>query len=177
MSRRSPAYHYSSKKPLSNSWKPQPSWPDSRLSSNQIRACFQLLPASSLKGKGLNMIEQPTIRGNGNLHQTATLARRAKKGRLNIIGVSSGYHDSACSLLQDGVLVAAVQEERFSRIKNDKSFPTRAFAYCLQEGGITIADVDCVAYYEDPCLKLGRQIWMSFMSNLPVERRESILDR
>jgi carbamoyltransferase len=96
---------------------------------------------------------------------------------LNIIGVSAGYHDSACSLLQDGVLVAAAQEERFSRVKNDKSFPTSAFAYCLQEGGITIADVDCIAYYEDPCLKLGRQIWMSFMPNLPGERRESILDR
>lgn len=123
------------------------------------------------------MISQSTISGNGNAQVTATLARRAKKGRLNIIGVSSGYHDSACSLLQDGVLVAAAQEERFSRVKNDKSFPTSAFAYCLQEGGITIADVDCIGYYEDPCLKLGRQIWMSFMPNLPGERRESILDR
>ena len=123
------------------------------------------------------MISQSTNNGNGNSHLTATLARRAKKGRLNIIGVSAGYHDSACSLLQDGVLVAAAQEERFSRVKNDKSFPTSAFQYCLQEGGITIADVDCMAYYEDPCLKLGRQIWMSFMPNLPGERRESILDR
>ena len=123
------------------------------------------------------MISQSTIGSNGNPQLTATLARRAKKGRLNIIGVSSGYHDSACSLLQDGVLVAAVQEERFSRVKNDRSFPTRAFAYCLREGGITIADVDCIAYYEDPVLKLGRQIWMSFMPNLPAERRESILDR
>ena len=123
------------------------------------------------------MISQSTINGNGNPHPAATLARRAKKGRINIIGVSSGYHDSACSLLQDGVLVAAAQEERFSRVKNDKSFPTSAFAYCLQEGGITIADVDCMAYYEDPCLKLGRQIWMSFMPDLPGERRESILDR
>src|ERR1041384_1914335 len=123
------------------------------------------------------MISQSTIRSNGNPQLTATLSRRAKKGRLNIIGVSSGYHDSACSLLQDGVLVAAVQEERFSRVKNDRSFPTRAFAYCLQEGGITIADVDCIAYYEDPCLKLGRQIWMSFMPDVPAQRRESILDR
>ena len=123
------------------------------------------------------MISQSTINGNGNSQLTATLARRAKKGRVNIIGVSSGYHDSACSLLQDGVLVAAAQEERFSRVKNDKSFPTSAFAYCLQEGGISIADVDCIGYYEDPCLKLGRQIWMSFMPNLPGERRESILDR
>ncbi len=113
---------------------------------------------------------------NNGFH-AARLARKAKRGRLNIIGISTGYHDSACALLQDGALVAAVQEERFSRVKNDKSLPTRAFSYCLKEGGITIADVDCVAYYEDPCLKLGRQIWMGFMPNVPAERRESIVDR
>jgi carbamoyltransferase len=122
------------------------------------------------------MIGRDTITGNGNL-QTAQFSRRAKKGRFNIIGISGGYHDSACSLLQDGALVAAVQEERFSRVKNDRSFPVRAFAYCLQEGGITISDVDCIGYYEDPCLKLGRQIWMGFMPNLPPARRESIFDR
>lgn len=123
------------------------------------------------------MISHDTISGNGNSQPTAKLSRRVKKGHLNIIGISAGYHDSACSLLQDGVLVAAVQEERFSRVKNDKSFPARAFLYCLQEGGITIADVDCIGYYEDPCLKLGRQIWMGFMPNLPAARRDSILDR
>jgi len=123
----------------------------------------------------MNMSTQTTIHGVA--QATATLARRAKRGRLNIIGISAGYHDSACSLLQDGSLVAAVQEERFSRVKNDKSFPTRSFAYCLKEGGITISDVDCIAYYEDPCLKLGRQIWMGLMPNLPAERRESIFDR
>lgn len=115
---------------------------------------------------------------NGNGHRPAAkLSRRAKKGRLNVIGISSGYHDSACSLLQDGVLVAAVQEERFSRVKNDRSFPSKAFAYCLREGGITIADVDCIGYYEDPNLKLGRQIWMGFLPDLPDYRRASILGR
>jgi carbamoyltransferase len=122
------------------------------------------------------MISHDKIRGNGN-HPAAKLSRRAKKGRLNIIGISAGYHDSACSLIQDGVLVAAAQEERFSRVKNDRSLPVKAFLYCLQEGGITIADVDCVGYYEDPCLKLGRQIWMGFMPNLPATRRDAILDR
>lgn len=78
---------------------------------------------------------------------------------MNIIGISMGYHDSACCLLSDGMLVAAVQEERFSRIKNDKSIPRSSFRYCLQRGGISIDAVDCVAFYEDPCLKLGRQIW------------------
>src|SRR6267142_1967763 len=84
--------------------------------------------------------------------------RKVKKSQLNIIGISAGYHDSACCLMQNGILVAAVQEERFSRRVNDKAFPRRAFRYCLREGGLTIADIDCVSYYEDPCLKLGRQI-------------------
>jgi carbamoyltransferase len=105
------------------------------------------------------------------------LQRRTKDSRLNIIGISAGYHDSACSLLQDGVLVAAVQEERFSRVKNDKAFPARAFRYCLEEGRISIADIDCIAFYEDPCLKLGRQLWMGMLPHLSAKRHESILDR
>ena len=111
------------------------------------------------------------------LQPGARLVRRPKSPHLNVIGISSGYHDSACCLLQDGVLVAAAQEERFTRIKNDKSTPRRAFRYCLQEGGLTIGDVDCIAYYEDPVLKLGRQIWMGLLPELPAERRESILGR
>jgi carbamoyltransferase len=79
--------------------------------------------------------------------------------------------------MQDGVLVAAVQEERFSRVKNDKAFPRKAFRYCLEEGGITISDVDCIAYYENPSVKLGRQIWMGMLPNLSPGRRDSILDR
>lgn len=105
------------------------------------------------------------------------LERRPKSPKLNIIGISSGYHDSACCLLQDGVLVAAVQEERFTRVKNDKSIPRRAFRYCLEAGGLTLSDIDCIAYYEDPCLKLGRQLWMGLLPDLPRERRESILGR
>jgi carbamoyltransferase len=105
------------------------------------------------------------------------LERLPKKPQLNIIGIAAGYHDSSCALLQDGVLVAAAQEERFTRLKNDKSFPRRAFRYCLEAGGLTISDVDCIAYYEDPCQKLGRQLWMGLMPNLPDDRRESILDR
>ncbi|MET0650623.1 MAG: carbamoyltransferase [Pyrinomonadaceae bacterium] len=107
----------------------------------------------------------------------ARLARRAKKGRLNVVGISSGYHDSACAILQDGVLVAAVQEERFSRVKNDRAFPTRAFAYCLKEAGITLPDVDCIAYYEDAGAKLGRQVWMGMLPGLPQRRREPIYER
>lgn len=103
--------------------------------------------------------------------------RRKKKPQVNIVGISSGYHDSACCLLQDGVLVAAIQEERFTRVKNDKSLPRQALRACLKEGGITLAEVDCFAFYEDPTLKLGRQIWMGLIPDLSPVRREAILRR
>src|SRR5437016_7426967 len=106
-----------------------------------------------------------------------SLQRRARSPKFNVIGISAGYHDSACCLLQDGVLVAAVQEERFSRVKNDKAFPRKAFRYCLKQGGLTLADVDCIAYYEDPCLKLGRQIWMGMLPDPSAGRRTSIMER
>lgn len=105
------------------------------------------------------------------------LKRLPKKSGLNIVGISTGYHDSSCCLLRDGLTVAAAQEERFTRVKNDKSLPKWAFRYCLEEAGLTISDVDCVAYYEDPCRKLGRQIWMGMMPDLPAERRETIYER
>ena len=102
--------------------------------------------------------------------------QRARKSKLNIIGISAGYHDSACCLMQDGILTAAVQEERFSRIKNDKSFPRRAFRYCLDQAGLTIADVDCIAYYEDPVSKQGRQIWMGIQPDFPADRKREVVD-
>jgi carbamoyltransferase len=80
---------------------------------------------------------------------------------LNILGVSAHYHDAACCLLRDGELVAAAEEERFSRVKHDPSLPGQAFRYCLKQGGITLSDIDCVAYYENPEKKLSRQIWMA----------------
>ena len=67
---------------------------------------------------------------------------------MNIIGVSAFYHEAACCLLQDGQLVAAAAEERFTRVKHDARLPTKALRYCLEAGGLTVADVDCVAYYE-----------------------------
>jgi carbamoyltransferase len=107
----------------------------------------------------------------------AKAERRPGKSKLNIVGISAEYHDSSCCLLQDGRLTAAVQEERFSRIKNDKSFPRHAFRYCLEQAGLTIADVDCIAYYEDPCLKLGRQVWMGMVPGITAQRRQAILKR
>ncbi|MBD0256301.1 MAG: carbamoyltransferase [Cytophagales bacterium] len=78
---------------------------------------------------------------------------------LIVVGISAYYHDSACCLLKDGVLVAAAQEERFSLLKHDAALPKKAFLYCLREAGVTIADVDHIAFYEDPARKLARQVW------------------
>ncbi|ASZ13292.1 carbamoyltransferase [Chitinophaga pendula] len=77
----------------------------------------------------------------------------------NVVGISAFYHDSACCILKDGVLMAAVQEERFSRKKNDPDLPKAAFLYCLETAGIGIADINCIAYYEDPVKKMARQLW------------------
>jgi len=79
---------------------------------------------------------------------------------LNVVGISAHFHDSACCLLRDGQLVAAAQEERFSRVKHDPRIPRAAFRFCLEQAGLSIADIDCVAFYEDPVKKLGRQLWM-----------------
>ncbi len=87
---------------------------------------------------------------------------------MNIIGISALFHDSAACILQNGILTAAAQEERFSRKKHDPSFPRCAFSHCLQEAGLSIAEIDCVAYYENPRKKLERQIWMS-LPNLSEE--------
>lgn len=78
---------------------------------------------------------------------------------INIIGISGFYHDSSCCIIKDGVLCAAVQEERFTRIKADASLPKNSFKYCLEKANLSISDIDCLAYYEDPQQKYSRQIW------------------
>ncbi len=73
-----------------------------------------------------------------------------------ILGISAFYHDSAACLLRDGEIVAAVQEERFTRKKHDFSFPRHAITYCLQEVGLEISELDYVAFYDKPLLKFER---------------------
>ncbi len=75
---------------------------------------------------------------------------------MNIIGISCYYHDSAACLIKDGKLVAAVEEERFTKKKHDNSFPKNSINYCLKEGRITIKDVDKVVFYDKPLLKFDR---------------------
>ncbi|HSJ12852.1 MAG TPA: carbamoyltransferase N-terminal domain-containing protein, partial [Longimicrobiales bacterium] len=73
-----------------------------------------------------------------------------------ILGISAFYHDSAACLLRNGEIVAAAQEERFSRRKGDAGFPTQAVEYCLREAGIATADLTCVGFYDKPLLKFER---------------------
>ncbi len=75
---------------------------------------------------------------------------------VNILGISAFYHDSAACLVRNGEIVAAAQEERFTRKKHDFSFPENAIRYCLQEGGISSRELDYVAFYDKPLLKLER---------------------
>jgi carbamoyltransferase len=75
---------------------------------------------------------------------------------VRILGISAFYHDSAAALVDTGRIVAAAQEERFTRKKHDARFPTRAIEYCLREGGITIDQLDHVVFYDKPFLKFER---------------------
>jgi len=84
-----------------------------------------------------------------------------------ILGISAFYHDSAACLVCDGKILAAAQEERFTRIKHDASFPFKAVEYCLKEAGITINDVHHVAFYEKPFLKVERLL-MTYLSFAPL---------
>ncbi len=75
---------------------------------------------------------------------------------MRILGVSAFYHDSAAALIADGEIVAAVQEERFSRKKHDSRYPERAIEYCLEEAGLGLDEIDFVAFYDKPFLKFER---------------------
>ena len=86
---------------------------------------------------------------------------------MNILGISAFYHDSAACLVKDGEIVAAAQEERFTRKKHDQSFPKNAIRYCLEAGGITEKDIDFVAFYEKPFLKFER-ILETYLSYAPA---------
>ncbi len=85
---------------------------------------------------------------------------------MRILGLSAFYHDSAAALVEDGIIKAAAQEERFSRRKHDPRFPAAAAEYCLSEAGCTLADVDHVVFYEKPFLKFERLL-ESYFATVP----------
>lgn len=86
---------------------------------------------------------------------------------MNILGISAFYHDSAACLVRDGRIVAAAQEERFSRRKHDARFPIRAVNFCLDKGSVPKSGIDVVAYYEKPLTKFVR-ILKSHMASAPL---------
>ena len=97
---------------------------------------------------------------------------------VRILGISAYYHDSAACLVEDGRIVAAAQEERFTRKKHDAAFPARAVDYCLREAGITAQQLDHVGFYEKPLIKFARlmetyiacapQGWRSYLMAMPL---------
>jgi carbamoyltransferase len=75
---------------------------------------------------------------------------------MNILGISALYHDSAAALVHDGEIIAAAQEERFTRVRHDSRFPTNAVSYCLAAGKLNVQDLDAVVFYEKPLIKAER---------------------
>src|SRR5438309_7963235 len=106
---------------------------------------------------------------------------------MRVLGISAYYHDSAAALIEDGRVIAAAQEERFTRKKHDSRFPSEAIAYCLAAGGIGGADIDRVAFYDKPFLKFERLLetylsfapkgFASFRTALPVWVKDKLFQR
>src|SRR6187431_3226563 len=105
----------------------------------------------------------------------------------SILGISAFYHDSAAALVEDGHIVAAAQEERFTRKKHDPSFPTNAIEYCLREAGVALHDLDHVVFYDKPFLKFERLLetyvalaprgFRSFKMAIPLWLREKLFQK
>src|SRR5918998_586200 len=101
-----------------------------------------------------------------------------------VLGISAYYHDSAACLVRDGEVVAAAQEERFTRRKHDPNFPAAAVEFCLRRAGIGASEVDCVAFYDKPLLKFERLLetyidyaprgLRSFLMAMPVWLKEKL---
>lgn len=106
---------------------------------------------------------------------------------MRVLGISAYYHDSAAALIEDGHLVAAAQEERFTRKKHDANFPEKAVEYCLGRSGIKLADVDYVAFYDKPFLKFERLLetylayaprgFNSFRMAMPLWLKEKLFQK
>lgn len=106
---------------------------------------------------------------------------------MRVLGISAFYHDSAAALVVDGNIVAAAQEERFSRKKHDSRYPRNAIAFCLKQASLKLQDVDHVAFYDKPFLKFERLLetylsfapkgFMSFKTALPVWLKEKLFQK
>ena len=104
-----------------------------------------------------------------------------------IVGISAFYHDSAACLLKDGEIIAAAQEERFTRKKHDAGFPSNAINYCLKEAGISASQVDNLVFYEKPFVKFERLLetylafaprgFASFSKAMPVWIKDKLFQK
>src|SRR5690606_3585800 len=104
-----------------------------------------------------------------------------------ILGISAFYHDSAAALVEDGRIVAAAQEERFTRKKHDAAFPAKAIAYCLAEARCRMTDVDHVVFYDKPFVKFERLLetylatsprgFRSFQTAMPIWIKEKLFQK
>ncbi len=104
---------------------------------------------------------------------------------MKILGISAFYHDSAAALIVDGSIVAAAQEERFTRKKHDPAFPANAAAFCIEYGGLSVEELDAVAFYDKPLLKFERLLetyyafaprgLKSFLAAIPVWIKEKVM--
>lgn len=104
-----------------------------------------------------------------------------------IIGISAFYHDSAAAIIRDGEIIAAAQEERFTRVKHDQSFPMQSIAYCLLEANANLCDVDYVVFYDKPFLKFERLVesylafapkgFDSFRKSIPVWLKDKLFQK
>src|ERR1700744_5026643 len=102
-----------------------------------------------------------------------------------ILGISAFFHDSAAAIVRDGRGIAAAQEERFTRVKNDAAFPIQAIAYCLEFAGCTLDELDALVFYDKPLLKLERILesyhseaprgWGSFLRWMPVWMKQKMM--
>ena len=103
---------------------------------------------------------------------------------MRVLGISAFYHDSAAAVVEDGRIVAAAQEERFTRKKHDSDFPQHAIDYCLKEAGVGLEACDYVAFYDKPFIKFERLVetylalaprgFRSFQAAIPVWLKEKL---
>ena len=103
---------------------------------------------------------------------------------MKILGISAFYHDSAAAVIHNGKIIAAAQEERFTRIKQDENFPVEAAKFCLEHAGFSIDELDAIVFYDKPLLKFERLLetyygfaprgLQSFMAAMPVWIKEKL---
>ena len=104
-----------------------------------------------------------------------------------ILGISCYYHDSSASLIKDGEIIAAVQEERLTRVKHDSRFPKNSIEYVCKEGGLKLNEIDYIVFYEKPFLKFERLLetylknaprgFLSFLKSMPLWIKEKIFQK